>query len=405
MNFSTIWSISSRVRSKSHSQGISGRRTQLAERLRARAPEICRAILDRLHAMEEDKPVRDSEYLQGLRIATSQGVAHAIEVLAVEEGRASQVPIAFITQARLASRLEVPLDLAIRRYLAAKDLLGDFMLEEAAAIDALDAHELRSATAALGTAFDQVLATVTEEYRRETRVLSSSPSRQLTDRVRRLLAGELVDRSSLDYDLECHHLGLVARSEDARPWLRLLASRANSRCLIVSPAPGELWAWLGTQEPLDPGVIHRCPVELPASIPIGIGEPDTGPDGWRLTHRQARAAVTAASTEKGIARYGDVALLVAAGQDPLLMNSLVSMYLSRLAQGRDQGAVLRNTLRAYFAADRNRSSAAAALGVSRQTVANRLKTVEERLAQPLSDCATLLQTALRLEELRSKASS
>ncbi len=45
------------------------------------------------------------------------------------------------------------------------------------------------------------------------------------------------------------------------------------------------------------------------------------------------------------------------------------------------------------------SSAAAALGVSRQTVINRLHAVEERLGRPLGACAVEVEAALRLEEL------
>lgn len=381
-------------------QGGSGWRRDLAERLRIRAPELCRAILDRLYVMEEAKPIRDPEYLQGLRIATSRGVAHGIEALAVRDAETSLVPMALITQARLASRFEIPLDVVIRRYLVGKDLIGDFMLEEASAIETLGARDLRTAIATLGAAFDQVLAVVTEEYQRETRVPSSSPSRRLTERVRRLLAGELVDPAPINYDLDGYHLGLVVRSADARRRLRLLASETNSRCLIVSPIPEEVWAWLGAQESLDPGVIRRHLLELTTRIPIGIGEPEAGPDGWRLTHKQAKAAVTAtAGTETGIARYGEVALLVSARQDPLLMTSLMTTYLSRLAQERDEGVVLRDTLRAYFAADRNGSSAAAALGISRQTVANRLRLAEGCLGQPLSACSDLLHVALRLHDL------
>jgi len=52
-----------------------------------------------------------------------------------------------------------------------------------------------------------------------------------------------------------------------------------------------------------------------------------------------------------------------------------------------------------FRVERNVSSTAAALGVSRQTVSNRLRTIEERLARPLSDCAAEVDAALRLEEL------
>jgi DNA-binding PucR family transcriptional regulator len=58
--------------------------------------------------------------------------------------------------------------------------------------------------------------------------------------------------------------------------------------------------------------------------------------------------------------------------------------------------VARRTLRAYFAAERNVSSAAAALGVRRQTITSRLHVIEERLGRSLGVYATELDAALRL---------
>jgi len=53
----------------------------------------------------------------------------------------------------------------------------------------------------------------------------------------------------------------------------------------------------------------------------------------------------------------------------------------------------------FFAAERNVSSAAMALGVNRNTVASRLRAIEERLGRSLGACAPDLEAALRLEEV------
>lgn len=50
------------------------------------------------------------------------------------------------------------------------------------------------------------------------------------------------------------------------------------------------------------------------------------------------------------------------------MASLGQLYLEPLARERDGGQMARETLRAYFGAERNGASAAPVLGVSRQTV-------------------------------------
>ena len=63
------------------------------------------------------------------------------------------------------------------------------------------------------------------------------------------------------------------------------------------------------------------------------------------------------------------------------------------------------TLRAYFEAARNMSSAAAILGVSRRTVATRLAAVEERLGGPLDAIGAELEIALRLDQLDPAATA
>jgi DNA-binding PucR family transcriptional regulator len=62
----------------------------------------------------------------------------------------------------------------------------------------------------------------------------------------------------------------------------------------------------------------------------------------------------------------------------------------------------RETLRAYFAAGRNISSAAAALSVHRDTVSNRLRAIEAKIGRPPDACAADLELALRLEEMSER---
>jgi DNA-binding PucR family transcriptional regulator len=144
----------------------------------------------------------------------------------------------------------------------------------------------------------------------------------------------------------------------------------------------------------------------PEHLPLAIGEPSQGPAGWRLTHRQAQAALLIAlRSSEAIVRYSDVAVLASMLQDELLTASLRQLYLEPLAVGRDKGRALRETLRAYFAAERNISSTAAALGVNRHTVTNRLRVIEDRLECPLGSCAMEIDAALRLENLLDKTAA
>jgi DNA-binding PucR family transcriptional regulator len=61
--------------------------------------------------------------------------------------------------------------------------------------------------------------------------------------------------------------------------------------------------------------------------------------------------------------------------------------------------VLRETVRAYLAAERNATSAAAALGVARHTVESRIRRAEGQLGRLLPACVAEIEVALRLDEL------
>ena len=75
------------------------------------------------------------------------------------------------------------------------------------------------------------------------------------------------------------------------------------------------------------------------------------------------------------------------------------MYIAPLEDSRGSGPVLRETLRAYLAAEHSASSAAAKLNVVRTTVVNRLRTIEERFGRTLHPCPAELQVALQLDEI------
>ena len=117
------------------------------------------------------------------------------------------------------------------------------------------------------------------------------------------------------------------------------------------------------------------------------------------------ALPVAQRSEVPLVHYGNVALLAACLRDPVLSASLRRAYLAPLDSHRDNGLTAKATLRAYFEAARNMSSAAAILGVSRRTVATRLAAVEERLGGPLDAIGAELEIALRLDQLDPAATA
>jgi hypothetical protein len=372
----------------------------LASRLRDRQPEIQAAIATRVYAISDPHDVADPAYLQGLDGALAAATEHRLAVLEVGERRAPAVPPVLLAQARLDARDGVSLDTVLRRYFAGNSLFGDFLVEEAERAE-VPSSALRRLLAAQATLGDRLLAAVSAEHAREARNWPSSTAERRRECVKSLLAGELVDHSELGYDLDAHHLALMARGEGAPEAMRALAARLDRRLLAVCREEEATWAcWLGGRRPLEAEQALRALGEIPMDrVFVTVGEPGEGLSGWRFSHRQAKAALPIAERRgQATLRYADVALLASILRDDLVATSLRQLYLEPLERARDGGRVARETLRAYFAAERNISSTAAALGVDRRTVTNRIHAIEDLFGRPLKDFATELETALRLDD-------
>jgi len=323
---------------------------------------------------------------------------YGIAALEPNADGAPRIPTALLSQARLAARNRVSLDTVLRRYLAGYILLGDFILDEAERAG-ISGGDLQLLLRTQATLLDHLLADIAEEYERESERPSSTEERR-AEQIERLLAGEQLDATGLSYDFGGWHLGIVASGAVAPEAVARLAGTVDCRLLTVRRDGRALWAWLGSRRRIEPDQLgDRAALELPAEVGLAIGEPGKGMAGWRLTHRQAKAALPIAfSGREGLVRYSDVALVASMMSDDLLVTSLRDLFLAPLAEERDGGAVARETLRAYFAAERNVSSAAAILGVSRQAVGRRLRAVEDRIGRSLSSCAAEVEAALKLEE-------
>lgn len=369
---------------------------RIAEQLRERRAEIEEAILTRVYAVSEPPDTGGSEYTEGLNAAVSAALDYGIEGIERDQRSDPTLPDALLSQARLAARSGVSLDTVLRRYFAGYTLLEDFVVEEAERGE-LSPVALKRLLRSQATIVDRLLVAVSDAYTKEAERKPTSTKKRKAERVERLLAGEFIDTSEFVYDLEGHHLGVVASGPGAREAVETLAKQLDARLLAVPREEGILWAWLGSRRRLDPEELEAALDDPSADLTLAIGEPAQGLAGWRFTHRQARAALAVAERRgKGVVRYGDVALLAAVLRDDLLAASLRRLYLKPLEKGRDRGEAARETLRAYFAAGRNVSAAAASLSVSRQTVGSRLGAIEERIGRPLDGCSAELEAALQL---------
>jgi PucR C-terminal helix-turn-helix domain/GGDEF-like domain len=374
-------------------------RAELAGCLGARFAEIEQAALTRIQAISDPALIADAEYADGLRTALGAAIEYGIATIASGENRTPPIPAVLLTQARVAARSGVSLDTVLRRYFAGYTLLSDFLIEEVGRAELLEGQGLKRLLRSLSALFDHLLTAVSEEHAREAGAKPLSAEQRRAELVRRLLAGELIDTRELSYDVEAEHLAAIAAGSGAEAALRTLAD-ALDRCLLLAPGgEGTVWAWFGGRRPLAAPIVDAAlERSRPDGVLLALGEPARGLAGWRLTHRQAKAALSIAQrNDRSPVRYADVALLAAILQDDVLCTSLRKIYLAPLQRERDGGKTLFETLRAYFGAARNGASAAAALGVSRQTVTNRLRAVETQTGRSLDSCALELEVALRLE--------
>ncbi|HET9676820.1 MAG TPA: helix-turn-helix domain-containing protein [Solirubrobacterales bacterium] len=375
-------------------------RSALAERLRERLPEIQAAVATRVYSIADPHAVADPAYLQELKEAVAAAVEYRLTVLEERERHARAVPAVLLAQARLDARDGVSLDAVLRRYYAGNTLFGDFLAEEAERAE-VPGSVLRDLLREQATLGDRLLAAVSEEHAREAANRPSSTVERRRQCVKRLLAGELVDSSELDYDLDAQHLALMVRGEGVEELMRGVAKTLDRRPLAVQREEEPNWAcWLGgIRELAAEEALEALAGVVPEGTVVTVGEPAEGLPGWRLSHLQAKAALPIAERRgEPVLRYADVAVLASITRDDLLATSLRQLYLAPLERTRDGGKVARETLRAFFAADRNVSSTAAALGVDRRTVRNRLRSIEELLGRPLQGSLADLEIALRLDD-------
>jgi PucR C-terminal helix-turn-helix domain/GGDEF-like domain len=375
-------------------------RTLLGERLRARLPEIEGAAYTRLRGVADAPDRPGPDYTEGLRAASSAALCYLLEGVESGDGPSLRPPPAVLVQARMAARNGVGLDVVMRRCFAGFSLFGDFLMGEVERLELVEPELPKRLLREQVGLFERMLGAVAEEHRRETSGHSASRERRLR-LTERLLAGELVETAELGYELSATHVGIAAMGPGSKKVLRGLATAMDRRLFCLPREQQVNWAWLGGRGPLEmEALLTHASSSCTSQVSLAIGEAAEGLEGWRLTHRQAVAALPLALRGSDpVVRYADVALLASVLHDELLATSLRKIYLDPLSSERDGGQALRETLLAYFEAEGSPVAAAAKLGITRQTVTNRLRLAERRMGRRLGSNTPALQAALQMRTL------
>lgn len=330
--------------------------------------------------------------------------AYTYFVIAVEEERdlCRLVPTPLLAQARLAASAHISFTLLLRRCTAINSLLTLYVIQEsdkAAVSDNCKFAVLRTQA----IVFDRVIEAMDNAYSAELIGGGSIATRELSA-VKELVAGGPADRWRLPYELGGWHLAVILRGEATSSSLRSLSRVLDARLLVVQPGDSIRWAWIGVGQVRNHREVRKALKRwLPVDAPVAFGCWERGVAGWRATHAQAKAAFAISLRVGSALHYEDVALEASTMRDPVLSSFLQSRYVDPISRGRHGEETLPDTLRAYFAVHRNGVSASATLGVSRQTVGNRLHAVEEKLGCSLQPCASNLELAFRLEALEHQA--
>ncbi|HEX6667547.1 MAG TPA: helix-turn-helix domain-containing protein [Solirubrobacterales bacterium] len=387
------------TRLKDRSGSPRGIRADLATRLRARLPEIEKAILVRVRSLTEPDEDEDPAYLVGMRGAVSAAVAYGIE--GIEKGleRPAEAPPATVSQARRAAREGISLEIVLRRYTAGCKVLEDFVLAESTDVPGA---VLREVIADQGLEIDRLMAKVAAEHEDELSWTARSSTQREAARIVGFVQGDMpVAPLDFDFDFDLWHVGAIFRGRDAERATRWLADRFGYRLLCAARDEETVWAWLSSPRQTAAEDVGRLLVEnMPDELTVAIGESRSGVEGWRLTHREARMALQVMLCRpRRLTRGQDVVLLAGILTNETLVRSLLDNYLAPLEGNRSFNVSLLDTLRAYFAVGGNAAAAAATLGVTRHTVQRRIRAIEQILGRPIHACYSELVVALQLVDL------
>lgn len=388
---------------------LSDARVELTWRLRSREAELGEAVFAHVRSVVPDAVADGDAHLAlGLR----EMIAACIDcgLASIEQGAqwSGPIPPAVAAQARRAASDGVSLTTALCRCVASHTLAWSFVLNEVAHHDLPDEQRfalLLQASTAMGSLLARVQAEIADAHSSEIRRKARSREQRRAEIARKLLASEPVDAgelAELGYELDAWHLGVIATGAEAAKMVRCMAVGLGRELLLIAHGEETVWAWLGGQRGLALDDVERVlSAQEQADVSLAIGESAREVEGWRLTHREAEAALLVARYRPHqLTRYLDVALEAAALRDEALADSLIEAYLSPLDEPRGGGVMRRRVLRAFFDAEHNKSSAAHALDVDRDTIHRQLKEIERRLGCRLHERQAEIEVALRLEELR-----
>lgn len=386
-----------------HTGDVSELLALVARQLDLRMPEIVREMRDLLASRIDDLG-GDPQLVEMLQASIEGNVTTICHILANGIDLESLQPTTAAVEyaARLAQR-DVPLAALTRAYYLGQSMFLRLGMDEAERLGVSDRVKIdvvRDIADVVHRYIDWILQLVTGVHEQERRRWWSTRATLNASIILKVLRGDSLPIrgfvSETGYTLAQTHLGVMAWSdvdaEDAARQheidllLRRLATAVHSPVspLITVVDRSTAWAWFGGAR-LDAGALARVE-DLVATVPgvrIALGEPGHDVEGFRRTHEQAAIARLVALSspryrDRAVVSYADpqVALVQLLTKDATATATWVREVLGDYAGAGEQARVMRDTVAAYYAADKNAVRAAEQLGVHRNTVRQRVDRFE-----------------------------
>ena len=366
------------------------------------ADEMAARIRDRVGEFGDLAP----ELWEAIRASCLANIDAGMSALAGELDLPEEMRPEARELALLTARLDLPLAALLRAYRVGHAMMWERLFDEIEAASADEARRreaVRTASAYLFDYVDRLADFLTDAYTAERDRSVRSREQRRTQLVRDVLDGADPDPAAalgeLDYDLRLQHVACVVSGPDAEAAVRDLARELDApHALVDSLSPDTSWAWVGRVRPFE--LPER--LEPLAGATLSIGDPASGIEGFRRSHREAREAHGVALRRRAsgaVVSYDAVALEALLAADADRARAFAARELEGIDGTDQRSARLRETLRAYFACGQNASAAAAVLGVHEHTVTYRLRRAEDRLGRPVAARRAELELALRVSEL------
>lgn len=355
------------------------------------------------------------EAFQTVRMGTESSTLHSMLMLVSDVPTSSEVPAEALEGDRDFVRRRIPLDQVLHGIRLGHSMMASALLEAASTVvdEPLRAVEMKRTSELLFRYMDDFASGMASEYLTEHDRWVTSAAAERAELVRSILDGKPVSAPSasatLGYPLDRHHLALVVwrdpgsvetPSDLQRVASRLLDGSGCSASLVVPFGASSVWVWSSWRSRDVERPAFVAP-DLPG-IKVAVGTLASGIDGFRQSHHEAYQAAellrVGAAGPASVTWYADVELAVMLSRDPALARAFVARELGPLAAGSSSAAELRETVAVYLACDRSLVRAAEILHVARNTVAYRVKKVEQETGRDLRVRRLEFECALRLAQ-------